>query len=104
MDLSHKWSIAYATYDLNEKPWRKENSDSQLDWLLVLVGAKRSSYWNGTDWTYRELEAKRMSKPDASAAMVANKGKWKYLRLVPQPKEFIDLPSCHGWMYCWTED
>jgi hypothetical protein len=102
--LERKWTIAYASFDMNEKPWRIESSDTQLDWLLVLVGAKRSSYWDGTDWTYCERDVKRMSKSDASTAMVANKDKWKWTRLVAQPKEFFDLPSCRGWMDCWQEE
>ena len=78
--LSRKWAVAYLSFDMLEKPWRIESSDTQLDWLLVVVGAKRSSYWDGPGWTYCERNAKRMIK------------------------EFLDLPSCQGWMDCWQEE
>jgi hypothetical protein len=92
------FEVAYRRFDFQDKPWAEGQSDRQLDWVLVCVGSYRSRYWTGEDWARDELTAKRMSKQDAASAMCMheNAEKWRFMRLVPQPIEFFDLPTMNG--------
>lgn len=82
-------------------------SDSQVDFYMVAIGSKRSSYWDGSDWTYDEAQAKPMSRGQAAESMLSLRKPgtelWRYVRLVRQPKAEMQRdvaliwPTINGW-------
>jgi hypothetical protein len=102
IDLTDAWSHAYRAFD--EHPLLKTMADHQAIFVIVCVGARRSSVWAGNDWAYAEHHAKHYDTRTEAAKALRMLPLAPYCRLVRQPrpewqKAFPVLwPSFNGWM------
>lgn len=94
--MSHAWSVSFLEFDQTHGV---AFPDSQCDFFLVCVGAKRTASWDGADWQYSERNAKPYTKPEAVAIMLAQPLA-EYCRIVRQPKPEMGAvmwPTVNGW-------
>lgn len=104
--LEANWQLAFHSFDFDRRPDLdavQSLSDTQLDYVLVCVGARRSSFWDGQDMVYSHDQARRYPTRQAAtdeSVRLANAGRmlWKYMRLVAQPKKEMGLQDY------WPED
>lgn len=97
LGLSAAWSKSYESF--NPHPATDGLSDTQCDFAIACVGAKRSAFCDGTDWQYNERDAAMYDKATA-ARILARLPLFRYCRLVRQPKPGLGpimWPTVRGW-------
>lgn len=85
------------------------NRERCPEWVLVLIGSARCSYWCAEDpgdevmpgWAYLETKALRMTKVEAVSIMCLdqNAWAWRYTMVVQfdPEKPGMYLPTANGW-------
>lgn len=104
------WLAVKRSFDQHNCKMQERRPDSERlpEFLLVVIGSARCSYWDGVTvgteadgWTYLESQAAVMTKVEAASIMSLDKNAWawKYMQVVQfDPTRVCRwLPTANGW-------